>query len=139
MIRKDRIAALMQQLGIKQAELARRVGVSQPTIFRLINSNKTGSIRMHRIARELGTTPAYLMGESDDPSIDAAELALDYGDREALALFNGLTPADQKAVKQIMRSMAEHGAPSGTMHTPRLPFHGAAAAVPIVLTDQRGE
>lgn len=53
---------------MSQTELARRVGLSQPTINNLIHRSKVGSKHLHRIARELQTTPAYLSGETDDPA-----------------------------------------------------------------------
>lgn len=71
MIMGLRIRNRMAAMGLSQAELARRVGITQPSIFKLITSNKTGSAHLHRIARELATTPAYLAGETDDPSTDA--------------------------------------------------------------------
>lgn len=64
----ERVLERLQAADISQAELARRVGVSQPTINNLIHRGKLGSRYLHRIARELGTTPAYLAGETDDPS-----------------------------------------------------------------------
>jgi phage repressor protein C with HTH and peptisase S24 domain len=62
----DRINERIQKLGISQAELARRVKVSQPTINALINGGNTTSKHLHRIAAELETSPAYLAGETDD-------------------------------------------------------------------------
>ena len=62
----ERMRLLMAEQDLSQAELARRVGLSQPSIFALLNSNKSGSRHLHRIARALGTTPAYLTGETDD-------------------------------------------------------------------------
>jgi transcriptional regulator with XRE-family HTH domain len=61
----------MDRLGISQSELARRVGVAQPTIYKLLHSAKKGSTKLHLIARELQTTPAYLSGETDDPDLNA--------------------------------------------------------------------
>jgi transcriptional regulator with XRE-family HTH domain len=67
MILGERIKARMSALGISQGELARRVGIKQPSIHALVSGeNKRGSAHLHRIARELGTTPAYLSGETDD-------------------------------------------------------------------------
>ena len=71
MIRGDRVLELMTELDLSQAELARRVGVSQPTIFKLIHENKTGSKHLHQVARELKTSAAYLTGEVDNPQADA--------------------------------------------------------------------
>lgn len=63
----DRITDRMKARELSQAELARRVGISQAAIWKLLNGGQ-GSTHIHRIARELGTTPAYLTGETDDPS-----------------------------------------------------------------------
>ena len=61
----------MAEKDLGQAELARRVGISQASIWHLINKGKTGSRHITKIARELGTTVAYLEGETDDSDADA--------------------------------------------------------------------
>ena len=67
----QRILARLEASGLSQAELARRVGISQPSINHLIKRGAGGSSHLHKIARELGTTPAYLTGETDDPAAGA--------------------------------------------------------------------
>lgn len=57
--------------GVSQSELARRLDLSQGAIAKLAAGNAYGSKHLHRIARELGTTPAYLTGETDDPEVGA--------------------------------------------------------------------
>lgn len=64
----DRVTERLEALGISQSELARRVGMAQSSVNALINRNKVGSKHIHKIARELQTTPAYLSGETDDVS-----------------------------------------------------------------------
>lgn len=64
----SRLRTAIERKGISQAELARRVGISQPSINHLINKGAGGSAHLHKIARELDTTPAYLTGETDDPA-----------------------------------------------------------------------
>lgn len=66
MFRGDRLAELMREVGIGQTELARRVGVSQATIWKLVKEPSQGSKHTHKIARELNTSAEYLMGELDD-------------------------------------------------------------------------
>ncbi|MBB3035401.1 XRE family transcriptional regulator [Alteriqipengyuania lutimaris] len=66
-----RIEELLAAKGLSQSELARRVGVSQHSIWHLINKGKTGSRHITKIARELETSVAYLEGETDDPEADA--------------------------------------------------------------------
>jgi len=64
----DRIRERLDALDISQSELARRVKVSQPTINALIKGGAAGSKHLHVIAAELETSPAWLAGETDDPS-----------------------------------------------------------------------
>lgn len=64
----NRIKDKLSAMGISQAELARRVKISQPTINALVNGDNTGSRHLHRIAAELQTSPAWLSGETDDDS-----------------------------------------------------------------------
>lgn len=68
MIDSGRLRALMQERGISQAEMARRIGVTQGAIAKMVSNNPGGSSHLHRVARELGTTTAYLEGETDDAS-----------------------------------------------------------------------
>jgi transcriptional regulator with XRE-family HTH domain len=105
----DRLRERMQALGLSQAELARRVGVRQPTIFKLTTGGGYGSKHLHRIARELQTTPAYLTGETDDP-VDGAppEPVLSYDERELVECNRGLTVGDRALLLQLARSLPKH-------------------------------
>jgi phage repressor protein C with HTH and peptisase S24 domain len=69
----DRIewARLRYSPAISQAELARRVGMKQSTLNGLIKGSSRSTTFLPQLARELGTTAAFLQGETDDPSIDA--------------------------------------------------------------------
>lgn len=76
----------MSKNDITQSELARRVGVSQQAIHKLIVGHSSGSKHLHKIARELGTTAEYLTGETDDPSLSAfASNSLPFKHAQALA------------------------------------------------------
>lgn len=73
----ERIAARLEALGgradgYSQAWLARAVGISQPTINALIRRPETGSKHLYEIAKALGTTVSYLLGETDDPGEDSS-------------------------------------------------------------------
>ncbi|WP_309659672.1 helix-turn-helix transcriptional regulator [Sphingomonas sp. SORGH_AS_0802] len=67
----QRIQQRLDLIGMSQAELARRVGMSQGAMNNLIGGRSRSSTRLHSIARELNTTPAFLAGETDDPKSDA--------------------------------------------------------------------
>jgi phage repressor protein C with HTH and peptisase S24 domain len=63
----ERFREMLDAAGLSQSALARKIGVSQATIGKLALGVSGGSKHLHAIARELGTTPAYLTGETDDP------------------------------------------------------------------------
>jgi transcriptional regulator with XRE-family HTH domain len=110
-----RIEERRQALGISQAELARRVGVRQSTMNSLIKGDSQSSKYLHRIARELGTTPAYLSGETNDPEADAPPAPeLRHDQREVMNLFEGLAPKDRAALTQLARTAAAKASPSAT-------------------------
>jgi transcriptional regulator with XRE-family HTH domain len=67
----ERVAERMQAQSLSQAELARRIGISQQAVGKLVNGSSRSSSYLHRIARELRTTPEYLSGEIDDPDENA--------------------------------------------------------------------
>jgi len=64
-IDERRLRFLIEERGISQSELARRVGISQAAINKLVSGRGQGSKHLHKIAEELGTTPGYLTGSSD--------------------------------------------------------------------------
>lgn len=68
-----RLAERMKSERIGQAELARRVGVSQPTIAKLLKGDSRSSAFLHLIAAELETTPAFLTKQTDDPDLGAVK------------------------------------------------------------------
>ena len=71
MIRGDRIRERLELLGRSQGWLAREVGLSSQAISKMVNGGTEDSPKLFQIARALRTTPEYLTGESDDPSLQA--------------------------------------------------------------------
>lgn len=69
----ERIERMMEKRGFNQSELARRVGISQPSINTIIKAGG-GSRHIDKIATVLGTTAAYLRGDTNDPSETAITL-----------------------------------------------------------------
>lgn len=135
MIVPDRISSLLSDRGMSQAELARRVGVAQQTIHKLITGGSRSSSHLHKIARELETTAAYLVGETDDPSAGALiaptpnDIAhqLDLVGIEQIDLAYGLgaTFADNPIATEVM-------------HFPRQWVDAITSSPPALLTWTRG-
>ncbi|MGA9659010.1 MAG: S24 family peptidase [Asticcacaulis sp.] len=65
-INPDRLRERIVAMGHTQSSLARKVGVTQAAIAKLLTGKAFGSSHLHKITRELGTTAAYLTGETDD-------------------------------------------------------------------------
>lgn len=70
-IKGDRLAGRLDAIGMSQAELARRIGIKQPSIAALISGKSQTTRHLHRIARELQTTPEFLTGEDEDAGQEA--------------------------------------------------------------------
>jgi len=60
-----RIKDRMRQLGLTQVALAQRVGLSQPTIGRIINGETRETTKLIELAQALETTPEYLVGDDE--------------------------------------------------------------------------
>ncbi|WP_082451077.1 helix-turn-helix domain-containing protein [Sphingomonas sp. Leaf22] len=102
----DRLRARLSEVGLSQSELARRAHITQGTIGGLLSGKSRSSSHLHVIARELGTTPAYLTGEVDDPDRDAPEPPmLTQEQTEWLAIFDALDVPNRAALMQIGRTM----------------------------------
>lgn len=110
---------------MSQSELARRIGVTQATIWKLLNEPVQGSKYLHRIADEMSTSAAYLMDETDDSDLGYQPREhLTSEERELLELLGRLEAKDRAAVFQIVRTMAKAGI-RPTLHTPQQEFKGA--------------
>jgi transcriptional regulator with XRE-family HTH domain len=107
MIVGARIKELLAVRGISQAELARRVGVRQSTMNMLANGRSHGSKHLHRIARELGTTPAYLTGETDDPDAENPQIHLSSQEQRLLEIYRQLPTKDRAALKQLITRLVQ--------------------------------
>lgn len=110
----ERVRDRMNALGLSQAELARRVGVSQPSIYALIHRNKSGTRNLHLIARELKTTPAYLTGETEDPEQGPPPPGYDTTEQQLVAAFRRLSAEHRLAVATIINGLLVGGqSPTG--------------------------
>jgi transcriptional regulator with XRE-family HTH domain len=124
----ERIEQRRKDVGIaSQAELARRASVPQQTMNGLINRPYNWSPHLPRLARELRTTLAFLLGHSDDPDADLPPPAdLDHDQRQLVDAFDHLGDEDRAALLRIAQSMADKGKPP-TIHSPRIAYAAEAA------------
>ncbi len=64
----------MVAVGLNQSQLARAVGLKQPSIGRLISGETRETRKLLELAAMVKSTPAYLTGDSDDPGSAPGDL-----------------------------------------------------------------
>ena len=107
-----RLRWLMERRQIKQVDLAARAGVTQAAISNLVTDQRTpsGAARKPRgetlvgLARELGTTPSWLLDGIGDPfrGVTTASSPAE----EISKIFDGLSAEKQRAILATVRAMA---------------------------------
>ena len=108
----DRLRWLMERRQIKQVDLAHRAGVTQAAISNLVTDQRTpsGASRKPRgetlvgLARELGTTPTWILDGVGDPFRGVTTISSPV--EEIGAIFAGLSPEKQRAILATVRAMA---------------------------------
>ena len=104
-----RIKELRQAKGLTLEQVASVVGVGKSTVRKW----ETGMIanmkrdKIADLARALGTTPAYLMGWSDDQyseTTPSPEIQLSEGEKVLLDLFRQVPEESQQLVLQMIRA-----------------------------------
>jgi transcriptional regulator with XRE-family HTH domain len=103
----ERIEQRLLKLGLTQSALSRRAGIPQTTVNGLIRGQSRMTPHLAALARALDTTPAFLMGEVDQP--DVGFLPCYHSKEENLwsDLLRELEPADRDAILQVTRSLAK--------------------------------
>lgn len=124
-----KVKARREQLGITPAELARRIGIKQPSLW-AIENGKTKTLKpttLEALCMALSTTPHYLFSPPDE--------ALAPGLLEMLSeiehLLHALSPADRIQFLEFGRYLAAKS-PPGPRPTPSQqstvkPIHAQAA------------
>ncbi len=113
---KDRVKALRLGLRLSQSELARRCDVTQPSIAN-IERGRTTEIKgflLEALARELNTTPAYILNGAASTSDHEASMYL----AELSAIFPKLSHEDQLALVRSARGMLNMTERKGTAFDP---------------------
>lgn len=97
-MKKDRLRAAINRSGIKQTRIAELLEVNVNTVSRWLSGdfNPTDDKKL-KLAEILGTTVAYLMGETDNPAIS-----------EGL-LFMGETPLKPSEESELLKRNMQNG------------------------------
>ena len=134
-MRGDRIKALRKELGWNQSDLAAVLDVSRSTVSMWeIGASDTPLPMLQTLAETLRTSPAYLMGITDDPT-DYDNDDLSDVRQELIDYFNG----DARKIRQFLKAEEDDARrdagpfpsnvrPISGLHHQRIPLIGSAAA-----------
>ena len=111
----DRITNLAKQKGITQAFISSKIGVHRNWLSCVRRDNvKISGERLAIIADILGTTTAYLKGETNDPETgnkkspsELDELLQQPDITELLALYRSLPEKEQKRALSVLKALKE--------------------------------
>jgi transcriptional regulator with XRE-family HTH domain len=114
-----RIKILRESKRLNTSELARRVGIKQPSLYNIEN-NRTKTIKgyvLDALARELSTTTGYILTGAETNQDHEASMML----AEVQAIFRTLNAADQEKLVRAARGLALTASPAPS---PLNPFPG---------------
>lgn len=102
---QDRLKQARTQAGLTQAELAKKVGISQPTYSELESGRSDGTKYILRIAAELDVNPFWLAeGKGQEKQ------AIPAGWQSLLNKLLEQPPAVQELAKDLLRTIVDkHG------------------------------
>lgn len=134
----QRIKARREECGLSVIDLAERLGKARSTIYRYEGDEIQDMpiTVLEPLAEALSTTPAYLMGWSDDPhdygSMDFSDLDPEVvrelgNDPEKLYAYRKALAADQERTAFEM-SLPSNVRPISSLHRQRVPLIGSVAA-----------
>lgn len=107
MLQIDRLLERAKTRGVSQAHLAELVGRKSYYVRDLARDGTQPSAETVAVwAEALSTTPAYLLGETDEKEKPTGAVAdgLSAKERELIDLFRGLSPAEQDAQLALWRA-----------------------------------
>lgn len=103
---RQRIRERMEALGMTQAVLADRAGVSRSGITELMKRDRSPSCEfLMKIASELSVSVDFLLGESDEAAIQ--DIVQHDRVRKLLADFLRLSATEQDRVLEMVKLMSE--------------------------------
>lgn len=93
---REKLLVLMQNLGVDQEGIAKLIGISQPTVSRILGKGRKGQCKSQRRIDEFIQKNAYKMHKKELPD-------------ELCSAINGVwdkTPAHARILAKIIRSLS---------------------------------
>lgn len=103
----ERLEQLMEEQGLDQSSLARKVGCSPAAINQIVTGRTSRSRLLPDIAAELGVTLEYLQGRSDDRI--GAKAVVSPDEQQIIYLSRQLGRDDLALVRQLLLRLTNSG------------------------------
>lgn len=101
----NRIKQYAKSRGVSQAHLCESLGKRRTFISEVAaGKDSLDYDEIEIIASTLSTTPSYLLGETDDPTVDGE---LNAEENELLELYRGLTDGKKELLKKFIEAMSD--------------------------------
>ena len=104
MLTSKRIRSLREAHGLTQSELAAKLSITQPAVYRYENGRIPDSETLCKIADIFGVTVDYLLGR-DKPLPKEAKTILTLKDGRTVSI-DDLPPEDQRIVEELQAFIA---------------------------------
>ena len=127
-----RLAEAMRKRGWEQSDLAREIGATQGAISKIIVGKSVNSRLLPKIAIALHVALPWLLGTTDDPTIDVVQQLFTPQDLDWLESLHALPKAEREAVLQLAQALvtavsARRGAEK--KHPDRVEYEGVKIAL----------
>lgn len=111
MTKGERIKHLREQYKMTQDELAKSLDTTKQTIYKYENDIITNipSDKIMLLSKLLRTTPAYIMGWTDDPAVPDQEKQTDPAEEHLLSTFRQLNDEGQEKLVDYADDLAASG------------------------------
>lgn len=108
----DRVKECRIHLGLSAEQVADKLGISPATEYRYENGDisKMPAKLIAPLAEFLSTTPAYLMGWTDEGAPDPFSVLQD-DERRLVTAYRGAEPPIRKAALKMLEDSAEENRP----------------------------
>lgn len=99
----ERVKKLSKKQGLSLQTIAERAGIGKNSIYRW--STKTPSTEnLQKVASVLNTSVAFLLGETDNESLDISKKEVDIEDENVIMTYEGkpIPPEDLEIMKRFL-------------------------------------
>lgn len=117
-----RLAQAMQKRGWNQSDLAREIGATQGAVSKIFLGKTANSRLLPKAAAALHVSLNWLLGKTDDSSVDVVQELFSPEDLEWLDTLHRLDRTSREAVLQLARTLGRRPESRDADDEPTIPL-----------------